>query len=95
MMTTIILTKRCWLIAILIVVISMLVLELTLGGKLEKRSIEKIAASGEASWAEKRYSTEKNQLPIKPKETKFRILYLSNSHAFYRGICFSTSSKSS
>jgi hypothetical protein len=73
------------LLAILLLIIICLFCEFTIGNKLEESAVAKIATNDNTNWAEKRYTCEQNQLPIQPKKTRYRILYLSNSHAFTGG----------
>jgi hypothetical protein len=78
-------TNKWYILSIIIILFSLLTAEIFLGHKVEQQAIDRIKGSKNIDWAEKRFKDEHNSLPIPKKHTRYRILYLSNSHAFTGG----------
>ena len=71
----------CLLFLFLVVFIS----SLLVGPILEAQFLQELRGKHHLNWAQKRYISERNQLPRASKNTNYRVLYLSNSHAFTGG----------
>jgi hypothetical protein len=68
-----------------LLVLILFLCNLYIGEAFSRKATVEIANNSNLNWAEKRFKSDNNQLPIQRKHTPYRILYLSNSHAFTGG----------